>query len=147
MILKYQDTAITLVNMSSHSHMGFATILQNRVRRWLMNKKYYIQNMGWGWFMGALLLYSYLGSELKYKSLMLFISVAGIVIFPFAKWAVESFFLMFTTREFWDRGLFMDTPAKMGGLALYHGFIFCLSIPITITLVITIFIKRWLVTK
>lgn len=42
--------------------------------------------------MGDLFLYSYLGSELKYKSLMLFISVVGIIIFPFAKWAVESFF-------------------------------------------------------
>ena len=37
--------------------------------------------------MGDLFLYSYLGSELKYKSLMLFISVVGIIIFPFAKWA------------------------------------------------------------
>ncbi len=78
--------------MSSYSHMGFAIILQSKVRKWLMNKKYYIQNMCWGWFMGDLFLYSYLGSELKYKSLMLFISVVGIIIFPFAKWAVESFF-------------------------------------------------------
>ncbi|EMT6574030.1 colicin E1 family microcin immunity protein [Providencia rettgeri] len=107
-----------------------------------MNKKYYIQNMGWGWFMGALLLYSYLGSELKYKSLILFISVIGIIIYPFAKWAVESFFLMFTTREFWNRGLFMDTAGKAGGLAVYGGVVFLLSIPITLIFIITVLIRR-----
>nr|ELR5211945.1 hypothetical protein [Providencia rettgeri] len=57
-----------------------------------MNKKILYSKYVLGWFMGDLFLYSYLGSELKYKSLMLFISVVGIIIFPFAKWAVESFF-------------------------------------------------------
>lgn len=92
--------------------------------------------------MGDLFLYSYLGSELKYKSLMLFISVVGITIFLFAKWAVESFFLMFTTREFWNRGLFMDAAGKTGGLAIYGGVVFLLSIPITLVFIITLFITR-----
>ncbi|MBO1929185.1 hypothetical protein J4731_11220 [Providencia rettgeri] len=52
------------------------------------------------WFMGALFLYSYLGSELKYKSLMLFISVVGIIIFPFAKWAVETSFSCLPLENF-----------------------------------------------
>ncbi|MBO1915900.1 hypothetical protein J4727_03875 [Providencia rettgeri] len=29
-----------------------------------------------------------------------------VLFFPFAKWAVESFFLMFTTREFWNRNIY-----------------------------------------
>ncbi|MBG5882470.1 colicin transporter [Providencia alcalifaciens] len=108
-----------------------------------MNKRYYIKNMYWGWFMGLLFLYSCLDNELKYKPLIILISIIGIVIFPLAKWAVESFFLIFTTKEFWSRGLLMDTPGKAGGLALYHGVVFFFAIPITLIFIITIFIKRW----
>ncbi|EMO3591571.1 colicin E1 family microcin immunity protein [Proteus mirabilis] len=109
-----------------------------------MTKKYYINNMFWGWFIGMLIIYSCLDHDIReYKWLLLFvISVIGIVLYPVAKWFVEWFFLKFTTREFWNRGLFMDTPAKMGLLALYEMFIFLFSLPITLIYLLVLFIKR-----
>ncbi len=100
--------------------------------------------MFWGWFIGILLIYSCLDNDIReYKWLSLFIiSIIGIGLYPLAKFAVESFFLTFTTREFWNRGLFMDTPAKMGLLALYEMFIFLFSLPITLIYLLVLFIKR-----
>lgn len=109
-----------------------------------MSKQYYIQNMCWGWFIGALFLYSCLDSELKYKYLFLLISISGIGLYPLAKWAVEWLCLKFTTREFWNKGLFMDTPGKMGGLAIYYRTVFLLSIPITLFLLLGLLIKKLL---
>lgn len=43
--------------MSSYSHMGFAIILQSKVRKWLMNKKYYIQNMCWAGLWGFVFIF------------------------------------------------------------------------------------------
>ncbi|MBE8614795.1 colicin transporter [Morganella morganii] len=109
-----------------------------------MNKKYYIKNMCWGWFIGILFLYSCMESEHKYKYIILFISVVGIGLYPLAKWCVEWFFLKFTTREFWNSGFFMETPGKAGLLAIYYGSVFLLSIPITVIFSVIIFIKRLL---
>lgn len=102
--------------------------------------------MFWGWFMGLLLIYSCLYHDIsEYKWLLLFVlSIIGIGLYPLAKFAVESFFLIFTTREFWNKGLFMDTPAKLGGIALYQGIIFFLSLPIILIFTLVIFIRRWL---
>ena len=49
-----------------------------------------------------------------------------------------------TAREFWNRGLFMDTPGKMGGLAIYHGTVFLFSIPITLFLLLGLLVKKLL---
>lgn len=109
-----------------------------------MSKKYYIQNMCWGWFIGSCVLYLSLGDDVKYKTAYLIIAIYGIALFPLSKWVIEWFFLKFTTREFWNSGLFIDTPGKMGLLAMYHGAVFLLSIPITIIFIIIIYIKRLL---
>ncbi|MCO8049898.1 colicin transporter [Proteus penneri] len=108
-----------------------------------ITKQYYIKNMYWGWFIGALFLYSCLEYELKYESLILLISIAGIVLYPLAKWGIECFFLQFTTREFWNRGLFLDTAGKAGGLALYSFIVFLLSIPITMIFILFVLVKRF----
>lgn len=109
-----------------------------------MSKQYYIQNMCWGWFFSLLNLYLSWNDNFKYKIILFFIAIAGFILYPFAKWSIEWFVLKFTTREFWNRGLFMDTPAKMGGLAIYYGTVFLLAIPITIIFIIIVFIKRLL---
>lgn len=112
-----------------------------------MTKKYYINNMFWGWFMGILLIYSCIDNDIReYKwSLLFTLSIIGIGLYPLAKFAVESFFLTFTTREFWNRGLFMDTPAKLGGIALLQGIIFLSSLPIILIFILAIFTKRWFI--
>lgn len=109
-----------------------------------MSKQYYIQNMCWGWFMGGFILYLSWGDDIKYKTAYLIIAVYGIILFPLSKWVIECFFLKFTTREFWNRGVFMDTPGKMGGLAIYHGTVFLFSIPITLFLLLGLLVKKLL---
>lgn len=109
-----------------------------------MNKKYYIQNMCWGWIMGGIVLYLVRGDDVKYKMLFFIVSIFGIVLYPLAKWCVEWFFLKFTTRDFWNSGFFMDTPGKAGGVAIYEGSVFILSIPITIIFIITVITKMLL---
>ncbi|EOA4363570.1 TPA: colicin E1 family microcin immunity protein [Proteus mirabilis] len=112
-----------------------------------MTKKYYINNMFWGWFIGILLIYSCLDNDIReYKWLSLFIiSIIGIGLYPLAKFAVESFFLTFTTKEFWNTGWFIDTPGKKGILALYSITIFIFAIPISILYIIAILAKRLLI--
>ncbi|WP_431224244.1 colicin E1 family microcin immunity protein [Serratia sp. L9] len=51
------------------------------------------------------------------------------VLFPFAKCLIETLALKYTTREFWSRGLFVETAAKNGLYALYHMACFVVSIP------------------
>ncbi|EGS4262585.1 colicin transporter [Salmonella enterica] len=109
-----------------------------------MNKKYYIQNMCWGWIIGGIVLYLSWDDNFKFRGVSLFICLFGIILYPLAKWGIEWFFLKFTTREFWNSGFFIDTPGKMGLLAIYSGTVFLLSIPITIILIITVLIKRLL---
>lgn len=109
-----------------------------------MTKKYYIQNMCWGWVISLWLLYLSWGDEFKYKTTLLVIIFTGFILYPFAKWCIEYFFLQFTTREFWNSGFFIDTPGKMGLLAIYSCSTFLLSIPITIIFIfifIFIFIR------
>lgn len=65
-----------------------------------MSKQYYIENMCWGWFMGGVHLYLYWGEEFRYQALLYIVVICGIVLYPLSKWAVEWFFLKFTTREF-----------------------------------------------
>ncbi len=112
-----------------------------------MSKQYYFQNMCWGWFMGGFILYLSWNDNFKYENILLVVVFLGVVLYPLAKWIVESFFLTFTTREFWNRGLFMDTAGKMGLLAIYSGTVFLLSIPIIMIFMITLFIKRLLAAK
>lgn len=109
-----------------------------------MNKKYYIRNMPFGCFMFLCFFYLSWGDEFNYKYILLSVSIFGLVFYPVSKWIVESFILTFTTKEFWSRGLFMDTPGKMGGLAIYYGTVFLLSMPIITIFVFVIFMKRLL---
>ncbi|WP_193016246.1 colicin E1 family microcin immunity protein [Proteus sp. FME41] len=107
-----------------------------------VTKQYYINNMCWGWFIGLCFLYLSWNDEFRYKNIYLIINIYGTIFFPVSKWAVESFFLGFTTREFWNRGLFSDTAGKAGGLALYSFIVFLLSIPITIIFILFVLVKR-----
>lgn len=112
-----------------------------------MNKKYYIHNMPFGCFMCLCFFYLSWGDEFNYKYILLALSVSGLILYPISKWIVENLMLKFTTKEFWNRGIFMDTPGKMGGLAIYYGTIFLLSIPIIMIFLFCLLIKKWLLKK
>lgn len=122
-------------------------IKEVRKRENSMNKKYYIQNMCWGWLYGGLLLYPSWNSEFNNKNILLVAIFYGIVFYPISKWAIEYFFLKFTSREFWHRGFFLDTPGKTGLLAIYDLALFLFSIPITLIIIITLLIKKLVLNK
>ncbi len=107
-----------------------------------VTKKYYIQNMCWGWFYTSILFYYCWNDSFKYRLTFLLLSIFGFIFYPVAKWITEYFFLKFTTPEFWKSGFFIDTPGKTGLLAIYGCSIFLLSLPIIIIFIITILIKR-----
>lgn len=112
-----------------------------------MNKKYYIRNMPFAWFMCLCFFYLSWGDDFNHKYTLLVVSTSGLILYPISKWIVETFTLKFTTKEFWNRGLFMDTPGKMGGLAIYYGTVFLLSIPIILIFIFCFLIKKLLLSK
>lgn len=69
--------------------------------------------MCWGWFIGALFLYSCLEYELKYESLMLLISIAGIGLYPLAKWGIECFFFNLLPKNFGIEDYFQIQQVKL----------------------------------
>ncbi len=86
-----------------------------------MNRKYYFNNMWWGWVTGGYMLYMSWDYDFKYRLLFWCISLCGMVLYPVAKWYIEDTALKFTRPDFWNSGFFTDTPGKMGLLAVYTG--------------------------
>lgn len=95
-----------------------------------MNRKYYFNNMWWGWVTGGYMLYMSWDYDFKYRLLFWCISLCGMVLYPVAKWYIEDTALKFTRPDFWNSGFFTDTPGKMGLLAVYTGTVFILSLPV-----------------
>ncbi|ECZ5471043.1 colicin transporter [Salmonella enterica subsp. enterica serovar Oslo] len=107
-----------------------------------MNKKFYLQNICWGWVMGGYILYMSWDYDFKYRLLFWGISLSGMVLYPVAKWFIENIALKFTPRHFWNSGFFADTPGKMGLLAVYTGTVFILSLPLSLIYMLSVIIKR-----
>ncbi|EOO6841378.1 colicin transporter [Escherichia coli] len=107
-----------------------------------MNRKYYFNNMWWGWFMGGYTLYMSWDYEFKYRLLFWCISLCGMVLYTVARWCIENTALKFTRPDFWNSGFFADTPGKMGLLAVYTGTVFILSLPLTLIYILSVIIKR-----
>ncbi|UDN38098.1 colicin E1 immunity protein [Proteus sp. NMG38-2] len=73
---------------------------------------------------------------------MLLLSIPSAIFFPFSKMITEKFVLKYTTKKFWNTGLFINTPAKHGGIALYHLLCFIFSIPFSAIYLALHFIKN-----
>lgn len=109
----------------------------------IMNKKYYIKNILWGvtlLVMDAIISLDDIksGNNLTFHA-YLFISA---LLCPFSKFLIESVALKYTEREFWNRGLFIDTPAKMGLIALYEFIIIIIAIPLFIIYLILTIVRK-----
>ncbi|WP_348770280.1 colicin E1 family microcin immunity protein [Morganella morganii] len=138
-------TVSVLILIIIYDHVKVLPMAHQTTEYHTVTKKYYIQNMCWGWVISLWLLYLTWGDDFKYKTTLLVIIFSGFIFYPFAKWCVECFFLTFTTRKFWNSGFFIDTPGKMGLLAIYSCSTFLLSIPIIIIFVLIRIIKRLLI--
>lgn len=107
-----------------------------------MTKTYYINNMFWGYFMMLVMVYLNYNDHTIEGLLMLTLSIPSAIFFPFSKMLIEKFALKYTTKKFWNTGLFINTPAKHGGVALYHLFCFIFSIPFSIIYLALYFTKN-----
>lgn len=108
-----------------------------------MSKKYYIYNFFGGLLCFIIHLMIY-WDEIKSGDgvVFLFIALINTALFPFSKRLIENIALKYTKRDFWNRGFFMDTPGKMGGVALYYLFCFIFSIPFAIIFITYYYIKK-----
>jgi len=95
-----------------------------------MNKRYYFKSFIEGLFIASAIAYSFWFSDNGIKQIAITVSIISLVLFPFSKLIIERFALKYTDRNFWNRGFFVDTPGKMGGLVLYDIFCFITSIPV-----------------
>lgn len=71
-----------------------------------MNRKYYFNNMWWGWVTGGYMLYMSWDYDFKYRLLFWCISLCGMVLYTVAKWYIEDTALKFTRPDFWNSGFF-----------------------------------------
>ena len=138
-------TVSVLILIIIYDHVKVLPMAHQSTGDHTVTKQYYIQNMCWGWVISFWLLYLSWGDDFKYKTALLVIIFFGFIFYPFTKWCVECFFLTFTTRKFWNSVFFIDTPGKMGLLAIYSCSTFLLSIPIIIIFILTHIIKRLLI--
>ncbi|MFC3395741.1 colicin E1 family microcin immunity protein [Brenneria rubrifaciens] len=60
------------------------------------------------------------------------LSTLSALLFPFGINVIEKAALRFTSREFWRRGLFIETIGKNGLYVIYYGFCFFLAIPLSV---------------
>lgn len=96
-----------------------------------MTIKYYLINiligligvivLGYGWFENP--------HDHQEQLWMLFATVSCLA-FPFARFALESIALRFTSKDFWHKGFFKDDIGKNGIVAIYWVFCFFFAIPL-----------------
>lgn len=96
-----------------------------------MTKAFYLKYVIYGSLWGCLAAYVYYSGFNHGHSIGMYLIFAiSALLFPLAKRLIEMVALKYTTREFWSRGLFVETPAKNGLYALYHMACFVVSIPL-----------------
>ncbi|WP_425270682.1 colicin E1 family microcin immunity protein [Pantoea wallisii] len=72
-----------------------------------------------------------------------YISIFNTFLYPFSKEMVETIALKYTTREYWHRGIWYDTPAKNPVYATYYIFCYLIAIPASaVYFLMTVFSKK-----
>ncbi|CAI1546938.1 Colicin E1 (microcin) immunity protein [Serratia quinivorans] len=98
-----------------------------------MTKAFYLKYLVYGSLWGCLAAYIYYSGFNHGHSIGMYLMFGlSAVLFPLAKCLIETLALKYTTREFWTRGLLVETPAKNGLYAMYHMVCFIFSIPLGI---------------
>ena len=102
---------------------------------------YYIKNIFWGVLFFIFMTYSWNSYDYKISTdHPLYIPIIiNVFLFPFAKKAIESFALRFTSPESWSRGVWIDTPGKTGVMALFYLCCYVVAIPIGLPYAIYLF--------
>lgn len=101
-----------------------------------MSKKYYIQNMFWGYFIVIGIFYSLWGIEKDYKLIVLAISAMSGFLYPFSKFLIEKIAIKHTGKSFWHKGLFKDGVPKTKMMLFYYIFCLLLAIPLGVACIL-----------
>lgn len=107
-----------------------------------MSKKYYIQNMFWGYFIVVGIFYSFWSVEKDYKFIVLSISAISGVLYPFAKLLIERVVIKHTGDDFWHKGLIEDGVPKSKMRIFYYSFCLLFAIPLGVTCIL-IELRNW----
>lgn len=104
-----------------------------------MSRKYYIRNLLLGALLAAIFFYVFSDRADWLMAVGMF-SVASALLFPFSRLLLETTALKFTHRDFWLRGIFVDTALKSGLYALYYlfGFVFAILFALIYALTATV---------
>lgn len=105
-----------------------------------MNLRYYLRNVIYG-LMCYVIIVFILRNDVHEPVVRLIIgfSFVNTIFFPFAKRAVETVALKYSTIDDWTKGANVETPAKNGVYAIYYMVIFAVTIPVAIIYLIYFF--------
>lgn len=96
-----------------------------------MTKKYYLSNVHWGLIIFGIAVFlmreDFYDPRIK---LLVVLSFVSALFFPFAKKAIETIALKYSTRESWTTGMYTETPMKNGLYAMFYMLIFIVTIPV-----------------
>ncbi|WP_312315305.1 colicin E1 family microcin immunity protein [Atlantibacter sp.] len=98
-----------------------------------MDIKYYVRNSIYGLIVfgiGVFILRN--DTDVPVVRLLIALGFVSCLFFPFAKKAIETVALKYSTIEDWTTGAYIETPMKSGLYAMYYMVIFAVTIPIAI---------------
>ena len=106
---------------------------------------YYMKNIIWGllFFLFMTVPWNDYGYAISTDDPLYIIILINAFLYPFAKYAIESFVLRYTTQEYWHSGIWKYPSAKNGFVALFYMFCFAVAFPVGLPYAIyRVFIKK-----
>ncbi len=97
-----------------------------------MTRKYYVNNMFWGYFMAVCVFYFSFGDHETKMIYLQIISALSAILFPFARYLIQKIAFKYTEKNFWETGVFRDGVPKTYLLTMYNILCFFISIPLGI---------------
>lgn len=104
-----------------------------------MDLKYYLQNLLIGFVLSACFIFIWFNDK-EWIYLISFFSIISAFLFPFSRRFLEMIALSFTKKEFWSKGIFVDTAPKSGLYALYYIFVFVFSLLFSVFYFVNVYI-------
>lgn len=97
-----------------------------------MNRKYYIKNMFWGYFIAAGILYSFWNVEQNYKPTIISLSFLSAFLYPYSKKSIEHFIIEKAKKNSFNIKIFKDGVPRTYMLLIYYILCFSFAIPLVI---------------
>lgn len=111
-----------------------------------MTKSYYWKSQLWGIPCFLAFLYNAFKFHERFNLnivICVIIAILSLILYPCCKFGIEALALHFTSREFWHRGLFVETIGKNAIYVLYYMLCFLIALPVGLLyLIISLSKKR-----